>query len=560
MKAGVVSLEDAALQLWDVIVIGTGIGGGTFGFSMARAGQRVLFCERGAANRAGCPAAWTGAYPEERMSRAIASTSPADLSLLEQAGRNIVELDDISKPKTHRFTPFIGSGVGGSSALYGMAMERFFPSDFEPRKNHPKAGDSNLPERWPVSYEEMAPWYAKAESLYRVRGGIDPLRCSFEQRDELPLPPALSPGQEWLTNRLAAAGLHPYRLPMACEFVSGCQGCQGFLCPRACKNDSARICVTPAVSEHGAYLLEGCHVSSLEATGAQVTGVVCQQAGGASYTLRGKIIALAAGAIASAGLLLRSGSSERPQGLGNATGLVGRNLMRHCIDLYAITPPDLVDADMFNSQKVLAFNDFYDRTGRKLGSVQSFGRLPPRHMLFASLIDDIRHSPFAAAAPLVALAEPLLRPTLTGLERHSLILASTLEDLPYSDNRVTLTPNSEHSTELQIRYRLRPHEDRRVDEWRNALAASFKSLPYRLLKQAANNQRLAHVCGTCRFGTSAKDSILSPSNRVHDLDNLYVLDASFFPSSGGTNPSLTIAANALRVASLLTNESGGAFA
>ncbi|MCV2368720.1 GMC oxidoreductase [Roseateles oligotrophus] len=552
MSTGLISLDDAANQTWDVIVVGTGIGGGTFGLAMAQAGRRVLFCERGPAFQSDpviTSPSLVGGYPEESMSNAIASHKPADLNLLQRGGRCIDALDDVGPKHTHRFLPFIGSGVGGSSALYGMAMERFFPSDFEPRKNFPNAANNTLPEAWPISYEELGPWYSEAESLYRVRGAIDTLRANFEQRSPLPSAPPLSAGHEWLKARLSAAGLSPYRLPMACDFVPGCQSCQGYLCPRACKNDSARICITPALSKHAAQLLANCRVTRLEASNTRVTGVVCKLPDGSTRTLRGDIVALAAGAMSSPALLLDSSSPEWPSGLANKSGLVGRNLMRHCIDLYAITPPDLADADANNSQKVLAFNDFYsDSTGRKLGSVQSFGRLPPVRMLFASLLDDIRHSPFAAAAPLVALAKPLLRSTLTGLEQHSLILASTMEDLPYSDNRITTSSDGT----LQIQYQLKPHELRRVAEWRRLLATSFKSMPYRLLKQANNNQRLAHVCGTLRFGNSEQDSVLDASNRAHGLDNLFVVDASFFPSSGGTNPSLTIAANALRVAHLLT--------
>lgn len=551
--AGRLTLDEAAGQHWDVIVIGTGIGGATFGYAMARAGQQVLFCERGAAHldqSGGGGTALTGHYPEEDLPNAIARHLAPDQQLLRQAGRATDLLDDVSGRKTRSFVPFVGSGTGGSSALYGMAMERFFPADFEPRGQHPGDSDNSLPAAWPLSYAELAPWYSQAEALYRVRGTVDPLRAGFDPPRTLPAPPALTPAADWLAQHLSATGLHPYRLPMACEFLPGCQGCQGYLCPKACKNDSARICLLPAVTEHGAQLLADCTVVKLEARQQQVTGVVCRQADGNLRTLRARTVALAAGAMQSSALLLRSASEAWPDGLANRSGLVGRNLMRHCIDLHALTLPNdarpLADE---NRQKQLAFNDFYAGTAGKLGSVQSFGRLPPQQMLFATLLDDVAHSPWAALLPLLRCAEPLLAPTLRQLAQESMILAATLEDLPNANNRVTLSPTQPDG--LHLHYRMTTGQRQRVATLRKLIAARLRPLPVRLLKQADNNQRLAHVCGTLRFGNSAANSVLNLNNRAHGLDNLFAVDASFFPSSGGTNPSLTIAANAMRVANHL---------
>lgn len=552
--AGRLTLDEAAGQHWDVIVIGTGIGGATFGYAMARAGQQVLFCERGAAHldqSGGGGTALTGHYPEEDLPGAIARHLAPDQQLLRQAGRATDLLDDVSGRKTRSFVPFVGSGTGGSSALYGMAMERFFPADFEPRGQHPGDSDNSLPAAWPLSYAELAPWYSQAEALYRVRGTVDPLRAGFDPPRSLPAPPAFTPAADWLAQHLSATGLHPYRLPMACEFLPGCQGCQGYLCPNACKNDSARICLAPAVTEHGAQLLADCTVVKLEARQQQVTGVVCRPADGSLRTLRARTVALAAGAMQSPALLLRSASEAWPDGLANRSGLVGRNLMRHCIDLHALTLPDharpLADE---NRQKQLAFNDFYAGTAGKLGSVQSFGRLPPQQMLFATLLDDVAHSPWAALLPLLRCAEPLLAPTLRQLAQESMILAATLEDLPNANNRVTLSPTQPDG--LQLHYRMTAGQRQRVATLRKLIAARLRPLPVRLLKQADNNQRLAHVCGTLRFGNSAANSVLNVNNRAHGLDNLFAVDASCFPSSGGTNPSLTIAANAMRVANHLT--------
>ena len=343
---------------------------------------------------------------------------------------------------------------------------------------------------------------------------------------------------------LEGQGLHPYRLPSACEFVAGCRGCQGYLCAKACKNDSARVCLAPALEAHGAQLLARCQVLSLSASGREVSGVNCRWAGRA-LCLRGRVVVLAAGALNSPAILLRSRSDQWPDGLANGSGLVGRNLMRHLVDLYALAAKPAPGPE--ENPKEIAFNDLYGRAGGAYGSVQSFGRLPPAPMLVDALQDEIRGSAGALSAGLFGAVKPLLRPVLARKFAGSLILASLLEDLPYEDNRVA-PAGADADGGLVLEYRLRPYETQRIAALRGRLAALFKPHRPSLLKQAENNERLAHACGTCRFGEDPAESVLDAMNRAHGLDNLYVVDSSFFPSSGGTNPSLTIAANALRVA------------
>ena len=147
--------------------------------------------------------------------------------------------------------PFIGSGTGGSSALYGMVCERFFARDFTPRQNFRDPGDSTVPEAWPVTYDQMRPWYAEAEKLFGVRGQPDPLRPEAAEVG-LPAAPPFSADNQPLVDYLAGRGLHPYHLPMACDYTDGCTTCQTYLCPQSCKNDAARNGVLPAITEHGA--------------------------------------------------------------------------------------------------------------------------------------------------------------------------------------------------------------------------------------------------------------------------------------------------------------------
>lgn len=533
-------LPEIANHQWDVIIVGTGVGGSTLGYALAKAGKRVLFCEKGKSHL-GSAAALRGDYAENHFIRPdVPRVIHRDT--LAKAGRWSDEMEDTTFPRGRTFIPFIGSGPGGSSALYGMALERFFPSDFTPKRNFPDATETTLPEAWPISYETLAPYYKTAEELYRVRGSGDPLRGEPEPAHFLS-PPPLTAGASELFDFFKTNGLHPYRLPAACEYVPGCQCCQGYLCPNNCKNDSSRICLEPALAQYGAQLLSECEVLRLEASRHKVTGVVCSLHG-QQLTLRADTVVLAAGALESPAILLRSGSDAWPHGLANDSGMVGKNLMRHHIDLYLLKPRTHGKLD--NRHKELAFNDFYQKDGKKLGSVQSFGRLPPASMLVESMEQDIRDSQTRWAATPFKLLKPFLKPVLNRLVTESTVLATIMEDLPYEANKIELAPGN--TARLSMHYTVKPYDQVRIEAFRALMGNILKPYHPKPIKQAENNQRIAHACGTCRFGTDPKNSVLNAFNRAHGLSNLHVVDSSFFPSSGGTNPSLSIAANALRVA------------
>jgi len=521
------STEEIARRHWDCLVVGTGMGGATAGYALAQAGRSVLFLEKGRF-AALHPDTLRGAYPEPLFPD---GTAPAarHAPILARSGRFFEEI----RNGAHRFIPLIGCGTGGSSALYGMAMERFFPGDFEPRRHFPQARESSLPETWPIGYQDLEPWYDRAEALYGVRGGRDPLRPASPPL--VPRPP-LGPRNSELFAHFRQRGLHPYPLPVACDFLPGCECCQGFLCPRDCKRDAGRVCLEPALRQHGARLLDECEAVRLEADRHRVTGVVCHK-GGKTFTLNADRIILAAGALSTPSLLLRSASELWPQGLANTSGQVGRNLMRHGVDLYLV----FTKAGGDNRQKEIGLSDFYLADGHKLGTLQSFGSLPPASVLAATLAKEIKDS-HPWLAPLFEWIRPLVRGALSALFERGILLAAIMEDLPYSENRIVAGPPP------GIEYRLPPPDLERVGQFRKRVASALR--PYRFLRlaQAEKNSMLAHVCGTCRFGDDPRTSVLDAYNRTHDLDNLFVLDASFFPSSGGTNPALTIAANALRVA------------
>ena len=539
------TLGGFSARRWDAIVVGTGMGAATAGYALAKAGKRVLFCEKGKSILGGAEAL-RGSYAEQFFNRCD-GPNLTHRDILSRAGRYHSEIEDRSSGRTTTFIPFIGSTTGGSSALYGMALERFFPCDFLPRENHADAPANALPQRWPISYDELAPYYDLAERLYRVRGEGDTLRCEAKPRYQSPLS-AMSPRGQELFDFLQAKGLHPYRLPQACEFVPGCEGCQGYVCAKNCKNDSARTCLEPALREFGAELLDECEVVKLVATRHKITSVECLQRGQA-VTLRGDVVVLGAGALATPKLLLDSASPEWPNGLANDSGMVGRNLMRHHIDLYAIFTRSKQATS--GNPKEFAFNDFYSSHGKKFGSVQSFGYLPPAPIVAASMAQDLRNGGKCWAAASFNTIKPVVVPFLSRLFSRTTILATIMEDLPYPDNRITVSAHPALGSQLSLVYTLHHYDKTRISDFRSAIAAILKPYRFMLIKQAENNQRIAHVCGTCRFGLDPADSVLDANNKAHGLENLYVVDASFFPSSGGTNPALTIAANALRVAARL---------
>lgn len=539
---GELSLHEAERVMWDVLIVGAGMGGGTLGHSLARSGRKVLFVEKGRSTLPGAPGTIRSSLPE--LTEPLAKLAPEDYyDSLARAGRSTDEIEDVTRRRARRFVPFLGSGTGGSSAIYGMVCERFFSRDFTPRQNFRDPGDSTVPDSWPISYEEMRPWYAEAERLLGVRGQPDPLRPEAAE-DGLPAAPEFSTDNRPLVDFLTGRGLHPYHLPMACDYADGCSVCSGYLCHQACKNDAARNCVLPAISDHGAHLLSECRVVRLEADRSQVRQVICEHRSG-TLALKAKVVVLAAGALASPMLLLSSRSGDWPRGLANESDWVGRNLMRHLVDLIEIWPERGFRATgkdiQIGQNKEIGFNDFYFWEGQKYGAVQSFGSVPD--------MDYMTNHPGWGPKALRAIS-PIVHPIYERFIRGGLVLTTIMEDLPYLDNRVLPAdvPGSDSRQRLKIQYHLHASEIERRTVLLRELKDLFKPFRKIMLRSAQSNENLGHACGTCRFGTDPNTSVLNPQNRAHKVENLYVVDASFFPSSAGLNPSLTIAANALRVA------------
>jgi choline dehydrogenase-like flavoprotein len=424
-----------------------------------------------------------------------------------------------------------------------MVTERFFPIDFQPRANFTDPGHSTIPEAWPITFEELVPWYEKAEVLFHVHGSADPLRPASEAAELIP-PPPMIPANVEVTDFLKSRGLHPYNLHVACEYKPECRACQSHLCANGCKNEAGRNCVLPAIRDHGAVLIDHCTVKEIEATRTRVTGVKATWKG-ESVKLEGRVLIVATGALTTPVLLLNSKSADWPTGLANEHDLVGRNFMRHFVDMYIFRSRATVGG--VGQIKEIGLNDFYAPDGKKWGTIQSVGHVPP----YVLLMNGDRKAR-KDLGRIRRWVEPIYK---SWIQDHFVLLAAIAEDLPYLENRILPGPASQGGSGpfLKLEYRMFDNDWRRLREFQKTVKKRFGKWPgswiYPFHVQASHeNTALGHQCGTCRFGDDPKTSVLDRDNRAWGLDNLYVVDASFVPSSAGINPSLTIAANALRVA------------
>jgi choline dehydrogenase-like flavoprotein len=504
--------------IWDVIVIGTGMGGGTVGYSLAQQGRKVLFLERGLAELA-----------SERASREV--EDPADRMRIGQWPERVTNI--IDDRRTDAF-PAMGCGVGGSTKLYAAALERFERTDFEPPENSPHPAGA-----WPITYDQMAPYYSRAEELLAVLGTRDPL--GEKDSPDRPRPPPAAPVDGVFLRDFARAGLHPYRLHVGIAYAPGCQECLGHVCLRACKSDTAHKCVAPALASGHAELRTECEVLRIESEGRTATGVIYRQHE-QDYRVRGRIVILSAGSLRSAGLLLLSANADHPAGLANSSGQVGRNLMFHATDWLAIWPSRKASAK--GPRKTISLRDFYLLDGKRLGSLQSTGLLAGYGNILMFLYRSFDESRWRWLKPV----RPFLRipaKIAAKLFGNASIFALILEDLPYPENRVEVDPAN--PGKIQVRYKMHDELIERSQIARQAIDKALKNTRRYWLHQRITLNS-GHPCGTCRYGTDPATSVLDPDCRAHDVDNLFVVDAAFMPSSAGANPSLTIAANALRVA------------
>ena len=504
------SSTEAASRHWDVIIIGTGVGGATVGRPLALKGLSVLFLEKG--GRIGPSDEGNAAVtPESRMAQ---GWWPHPISRRQANG----------DPK--RFFAAVGCAVGGSSIHYAAALERMAASDFD-ALHTPIA--STPP--WPISFEEFVPHYEAAEKLYGLGGESTHIA---ERR--------MSEWDRALMEQMRQNGLSPDPLHVAIRYDEQCKECIGIVCPRDCKSDARTACLEEALRQPQCHILEYCDVQTLEADGKSVRVVKVLHLG-QELELRARIVVLSAGALHTPQILLRSRNEFWPQGLANSSDQVGRNLMFHTSDIFALWAPRRL-ARQARQRKSISVRDFYTHKGQRLGYVQSMGLDAGRGEIAVYIKDQLRRRGVRNELLLSLLAKA---PSHIGAYMFGSagIFAAMTEDDPNPDNRIILDPDEPDGASFS--YSITDDLRRRADELRLAFSRGVR--PWRMVRISSElEMNYGHPCGTCRFGDERASNVLDRNCRTHDLENLYVVDASFMPRSGAINPSLTIAANALRVA------------
>lgn len=493
---------------YEAIVIGSGLGGGAAAFALSRAGFRTLLLERGG---------WVKRDALDWSARGV---------LIDQRYRSRSPVQVESDGGPHTVYP--NEAVGGMSVFYGGASLRLREKDFS---------------NWPVDYAEMEPYYTKAEHLLEVHGqaGADmhePPRSGAYRFGGI----ELAPPAKRIYEAAKTLGHRPFRIPLALNFTNEdrpvcirCSTCDGFPCRIEAKNDVAMTLLAKAQT-FDLSVMPGIIVLHLETRNGRVVRVRCLDgASNREVDFSAKIVILSAGALQSPAILLRSGLER----LDNHR-LVGRFLMRHCNAVVTGLFPFSTNPDrIFHKQ--LCFTDFYedlrDRLGTSVGTIQD---------IYTPAPEVLKHFAPFGYGNLAAL-----------MARYLQNLLCIAEDEPQYENRVHLTSGlDDHG--ITVTGVVHRYSDR--DRLRRKYLTDRAG---RILKQAGglyhrvyNLETFSHAVGSLRFGNLARDSVLDESCRFRGIDNLFVLDGSFMPTSGGVNPSLTIAANALRVADVIHAEYG----
>jgi len=509
---------------YDIIIIGSGAGGGTLAYHLAPSGKKILLLERGAF------------LPREK-------TNWDTRQVFQKDRYHTDEVWYYNKGK--ELHPGTGYWVGGNTKVYGAALFRLREKDFETVTHQ-----GGISPEWPLKYRDFEPYYSKVEQLYHVHGqqGQDPTEP--KRRDDFPYP-AVShePRIQEIHEQLTQKGYHPFHIPLGLQLNEKdrlhsrcirCDTCDGFPCLVDAKADADVIGVRPALAHGNVTLLTEAKVKKLttNASGREINGVVVDVKG-EETVFSADLVVVACGAINSAALLLASANDKHPNGLANSSDQVGRNFMKHqngaIVGLSTKPNPTVF-------QKTLGVNDFY--WGEKdfeypMGHVQLLGKVN---------------------AEMMAIDAPPMTPgkALEEMAQHSVDWWITTEDLPSANNRVSLQGN-----QIYLHYTDNNTQayDRLLKRWTEVLKSidcADKIIPCSFyLKKKIPLEGVAHQVGTVRFGENPTTSVLDLNCKTHDVDNLYVVDGSFFPSSAAVNPSLTIMANALRVGDHLLERLNG---
>jgi choline dehydrogenase-like flavoprotein len=485
---------------YDIIIIGSGAGGGTMAYGLADSGARILILERG------------DFVPQEDE-----NWSPEAVWKNRRYQTKERWIDE----RGNEFRPYTHYNVGGNTKFWGSVLYRLRREDFQPLEHM-----EGLSPGWPIDYETLAPYYERAEQLYEVHGelGTDPTEPARGTFPRAPIPH--SEEMATIVEQLRAQGLHPSPLPLGIrDGCILCSTCNSFACKVHAKSEAEVCCVRPAIARQHVDLWTNAYARRLltNPRGDKVAAVEVD-INGETIRVEASLVVVSCGAVNSAALLLRSANGAHPNGLANSSGLVGRRYMAHLATMMQGFHPFRKNATVF--QKTVAINDFYFRgPGSKypLGQIQAQGRT---HGVMAQTV--VPQVPLSWYDWWVARGVDWL---------------AMSEDLPDTNNRVGLDSQGR----IQLLYRPNNLKAHRL------LVKETRRILHRLgfwvvMTHSHGAKNTTHQCGTVVFGTDPRKSALDAYCRTHDVENLFVVDASFFPSSAAVNPALTIAAQALRVA------------
>jgi choline dehydrogenase-like flavoprotein len=491
------------MNSYDVVIIGSGVGGGSVALQLANTDLKILIIERG-----------------PTLPRESQNWDPVEVFCERRYHTKETWYAD-----GRAFNPGMFYFVGGNTKFYGTAMFRFREKDFEETEHL-----EGVSPAWPIRYADLEPWYGMAEKIFGVRGEAgkdptDPPRSSDYAQNAIPHEPVIAE----IAGKLRGQGLQPFPMPSAVDFGSEgtckrCMNCDGFPCKIDAKGDAEVKLINPARKSNNVELLTDAMVEKLETddSGRVVTAAIVNVNG-----VRQRIVAatfvVSAGAINSAALLLRSANARHSRGLANSSDVVGRHYMTHNTSALMAIHPFKKNNTQF--PKTLAIHDFYFGEGLNdtpLGSLQLLGKIK----------------------------EPMLRGKLgafpqfirTALAEHSVDWYAQSEDLPHADSRVTIRPDGAinlhwHRTNIKTHSR-----------WVKKCKSILHKAGYPIVLSASfGTDVVSHQCGTVRFGNDPATSALDENCKAWDHENLFVVDAGFFPSSAAVNPALTVAAQGLRV-------------
>ncbi|MGD1919253.1 MAG: GMC oxidoreductase [Pleurocapsa sp.] len=502
---------------YDVIIIGAGAGGGTVAYSLAPTGKKILILERG------------GYLPKEDD-----NWNPDAIF----QGRKYQVQEKWLDRDNESFKPQAFYNVGGNTKVYGAALQRMREADFGEVKHQ-----GGVSPAWELNYQNLEPYYTRAESIFKIHGnkGEDITEPSMSAEYPFPAMPH-EPRLQEVSDNLEELGLHPHHLTLAVDRnvedpenspCIRCATCDPYPCKIDAKMDAQKACVDPALEYDNVELKINAKVNKLitDESGKKITSVKVEINGEIEEYTADTFI-LSAGSINSAALLLKSKSEQHPNGLANSSSMVGRNLMLHNHSAI-VAIADKPNHTAF--QKTLGFNDFYFANSESeypLGQIQMTGKSKWNRL-------DI----FSPGS--------IPKPTLEYMAEHAVDWWLTSEDLPDPNNRVTITEEGQIKVDFTPN-NVKTHQDF-VSMWQGYLRQiGF----FMFMVTQVPLSAVRHQVGTCKFGSDPKTNVLDLNCRTHDVENLYVVDGSFFPSMGAVNPTLTIIANALRVSDRLKDQIG----